>query len=125
MTKVKDIFFFSYIPYRKNFKDNFQVECQFFLFSYRPELVFDKNGIRVSSDPPGDEHGVIELKVESGKYGQIMLIIENLSEETITLKDITLLWSVNFFDYSEISSIGPYEGQLYPGNSWLTPYNPF
>ncbi|XP_022790553.1 putative helicase mov-10-B.1 [Stylophora pistillata] len=81
----------------------------------KPELVFDKNGIRVTSDPAGDEHGVIELKVESGKYGQIVLIIENRSEEIITLKDITLLWSVNFFDYSEISSIGPDEGQLYPG----------
>ncbi|XP_022790584.1 uncharacterized protein LOC111330057 [Stylophora pistillata] len=81
----------------------------------KPELVFDKNGIRVTSDPAGDEHGVIELKVESGTYGQIVLIIENLSEEIITLKDITLLWSVNFFDYREISSIGPDEGQLYPG----------
>ena len=72
--------------------------------------------MRVTSDPAGDEHGVIELKVESGKYGQIVLIIENLSEETITLEDITLLWSVNFFDYSEISNIGSYVGQLHPGN---------
>ena len=89
----------------------------FFCFcSSRPELVFDKNGTRVTSDPAGDEHGVIELKVESGNYGQIVLIIENLSEETITLEDITLLWSVNFFDYSEISSIGSYVGQLHPGN---------
>ena len=60
---------------------------------------------------------MIELKVESGKYGQIVLIIENLSEEEITLKDITLLWSVNFFDYREISSIDQNEGELYPGNS--------
>ena len=60
---------------------------------------------------------MIELKVESGKYGQIVLIIENLSEEEITLKDITLLWSVNFFDYREISSINQDEGELYPGNS--------
>ena len=60
---------------------------------------------------------MIELKVESGKYGQIVLIIENLSEENITLKDITLLWSVNFFDYREISSIDQDEGELYPGNS--------
>ena len=60
---------------------------------------------------------MIELKVESGKYGQIVLIIENLSEEKITLKDITLLWSVNFFDYREISSIDQDEGELYPGNS--------
>ena len=57
------------------------------------------------------------MKVESGKYGQIVLIIENLSEENITLKDITLLWSVNFFDYREISSIDQDEGELYPGNS--------
>ena len=60
---------------------------------------------------------MIELKVESGEYGQIVLIIENLSEEEITLKDITLLWSVNFFDYREISSIDQDEGELYPGNS--------
>ena len=60
---------------------------------------------------------MIELKVESGEYGQIVLIIENLSEEEITLKDITLLWSVNFFDYREISSINQDEGELYPGNS--------
>ena len=60
---------------------------------------------------------MIELKVESGKYGQIVLIIENLSEEEITLKDITLLWSVNFFDYREISSIDQDEGELCPGNS--------
>ena len=59
---------------------------------------------------------MIELKVESGKYGQIVLIIENLSEENIALKDITLLWSVNFFDYREISSIDQDEGELYPGN---------
>ena len=92
--------------------------------SFRPELVFDKNGIRVTSDPAADEHGVIELKVESGEYGQIVLIIENLSEEEITLKDITLLWSVNFFDYREISSIDQDEGELYPGNSWIILYNP-
>ena len=60
---------------------------------------------------------MIELKVESGEYGQIVLIIENLSEDEITLKDITLLWSVNFFDYREISSINQDEGELYPGNS--------
>ena len=101
------------------------VESEFFLFfSSRPELVFDKNGMRVTSDPAADEHGVIELKVESGEYGQIVLIIENLSEEEITLKDITLLWSVNFFDYREISSINQDEGELYPGNSWIILYNP-
>ena len=68
---------------------------------------------------------MIELKVESGKYGQIVLIIENLSEETITLEDITLLWSVNFFDYSEISSIGSYVGQLHPGNFWPAHQNTY
>ena len=67
---------------------------------------------------------MIELKVESGKYGQIVLIIENLSEEEITLKDITLLWSVNFFDYREISSIDQDEGELYPGNFLIILYNP-
>ena len=89
----------------KKLLESSQVESEFFLFfSSRPELVFDKNGIRVTSDPAADEHGVIELKVESGKYGQIVLIIENLNEENITLKDITLLWSVNFFDYREYRS---------------------
>ena len=87
------------------------------LFSYRPELIFDKQGIKLTSDPAGDESGVIELRVESGKYGQIVLIIENTSDERITLKHITLLWSISFFDYSEISRIGPSEGRLFPGNS--------
>ena len=91
-----------------------------YLFSYRPDLIFDKNGIKLTSDPIADESGVIELRVESGKYGQIVLVIENVSDEIITLKHITLLWSINFFDYSEISRIGPLEGQLFPGNSWLT-----
>lgn len=63
---------------------------------------------------------MIELRVESGKYGQIVLVIENTSDEIITLKHITLLWSINFFDYSEISRIGPCEGQLFPGNLWIT-----
>ena len=81
----------------------------------RPELVFDKNGIKVTSNPVGDENGVIELKVESGTYGQIVLVIENTSDETIILKHITLMWSVNFFDYSEISRIADYQGTLQPG----------
>lgn len=81
----------------------------------RPELVFDKNGIKVTSNPVGDENGVIELRVESGTYGQIVLVIENTSDETIILKHITLMWSVNFFDYSEISRIGDNEGTLQPG----------
>ena len=63
---------------------------------------------------------MIELRVESGKYGQIVLVIENTSDDIIILKHITLLWSINFFDYSEISRIGPLEGQLFPGNSWAT-----
>ena len=90
-----------------------------FFTSYpvRPELVFDKNGIRVTSEPPGDENGVVELRVESGtNTGQIVLIIDNTSDETITLKGITLLWSVNFFDYSEISRIREWEKNLEPGN---------
>ena len=86
----------------KKLLESSQVESEFFLFfSSRPELVFDKNGIRVTWDPAADEHDVIEFKVDSGKYGQIVLIIKNLSEENITLKAITLLWSVNFFDYRE------------------------
>lgn len=88
----------------------------------RPELVFDKHGIRVTSDPPGDENGVVELKVESGTSGrQIVLIIDNTSDETIILNDITLLWSVNFFDYSEIARIRTWEGTLEPGNAMLLP----
>lgn len=90
------------------------------LLFYRPELVFDKFGIKVTSEPPSDENGVIEqiIKVESGLVsGQIVLFIDNTSGETITLKDITLMWSVNFFDYSEIRQIGAYEGNLQPGNS--------
>lgn len=84
---------------------------------FRPELVFDKYGIQVTSTPLGDENGVIELRVESGQSGQIVLVIENPGEETITLKHITLMWSVNFFNYSEIANIDPYEAILDPGNS--------
>ena len=87
--------------------------------SHRPELVSDKHGIKVTSDPPGDENGVVELRAESGTNGQIVLIIENASDETITLQHITLMWSVNFFDYSEISRIG-HEGNLQPGNYYLS-----
>lgn len=81
----------------------------------KPELVFDKYGIQVTSTPLGDENGVIELRVESGQSGQIVLVIENTGEETITLKYITLMWSVNFFNYSEIANIDPYEAILDPG----------
>ena len=106
----------------KNFSDQpwFKLLTKHSLFSCRPELIFDKNGIKLTSDPIGDESGVIELIVESGKYGQIVLIIENTSGDIIILKYITLLWSINFFDYTEISRIGPCEGQLFPGISWLT-----
>ena len=48
----------------------------------------------------------------------ITLLIDNTGRETITLKDITLIWSVNFFDYSEIQHIGTNEGNLQPGNSF-------
>ena len=94
------------------------IEMPVCLLFCRPDLVFDKFGIKVTSDPPGDEHGVIELRVESGSVsGQITLFIDNTGGETITLNDITLMWSVNFFDYSEIQHIGAYEGYLQPGNS--------
>lgn len=74
--------------------------------------------------PPGDENGVIELSVHSGVRGQITLIVENKGTEQIRLKDITLLWSVNFFDYSDISHIGSYKGNLIPGN-FCDLFNPF
>ena len=57
--------------------------------------------------------------MESGTSGrQIVLIIDNTSDETIILNDITLLWSVNFFDYSEISRIRTWEGTLEPGDDY-------
>lgn len=87
--------------------------------SNRAELVWDKNGIQVTSLPPGDENGVIELSVQSGLRREITLIVENNGTETIRLKNITLLWSVNFFDYSDISHIGLDKGNLIPGNRFL------
>lgn len=90
-----------------------------FVNSNRPELVWDKNGIEVTSSPPGDENGVIELSVESGVRGYITLTVKNTGTEKIRLNDITLLWSVNFFDYSEISHIGPERGNLSPGNTFF------
>ena len=76
----------------------------------------DKNEIMVTSSPPGDENGVIELNVENGERGCITLIVENTGTKEIKLKFITLLWSVNFFNYSDISSIGPDRGNLHEGN---------
>lgn len=73
--------------------------------------------------PPGDENGVIELSVQSGVRSQITLIVENKGTEKIRLKDITLLWSVNFFDYSGISHIGLDKGNLVPGNFLINPFN--
>lgn len=93
--------------------------CFVFIYSNRPELVWDKNGIQVTSSPPGDENGVIELSVESGVRGYITLTVENTGAERIRLNDITLLWSVNFFDYSEIAHIGEIKGNLSPGNILL------
>ena len=84
--------------------------------SNRAELVWDKNGVQVTSLPPGDENGVIELSVQSDVRKHITLIVENKGTENIRLKDITLLWSVNFFDYSGISQIGLDKGNLVPGN---------
>ena len=72
--------------------------------------------------PPGDENGVIELSVQSGVRDQVTLIVENKGTEKIRLKDITLLWSVNFFDYSGISHIGSDEGNLIPGNFLMKPF---
>lgn len=72
--------------------------------------------------PPGDENGVIEISVQSGVRSQITLIVENKGTETIRLKNITLLWSVNFFDYSGISHIGLDKGNLIPGNFLINPF---
>ena len=83
---------------------------------HRADLVFDKNGINVTSVPPGDENGVVELCVQMGVAGRIELIIKNTGEDTITVQDITLLWSVNIFDYSEIRNVGEHNIQLVPGN---------
>ena len=66
--------------------------------------------------PPGDENGVVELCVQMGVAGRIELIIKNTGEDTITVQDITLLWSVNIFDYSEIRNVGEHNIQLVPGN---------
>ena len=90
--------------------------------SNRAELVWDKNGIEVTSLPPGDENGVIEISVQSGVRSQITLIVENKGTEITRLKDITLLWSVNFFDYSGISHIGLDKGNLTPGNFLINPF---
>lgn len=72
--------------------------------------------------PPGDENGVIELSVQSGVRSHITLIVENKGIEKIRLKDITLLWSVNFFNYSGISQIGLDKGNLIPGNLLINPF---
>lgn len=72
--------------------------------------------------PPGDENGVIELSVQSGVRSHITLIVENKGTEKIRLKDITLLWSVNFFNYSGISQIGLDKGNLIPGNLLINPF---
>ena len=90
--------------------------------SNRAELVWDKNGIQLTSLPPGDENGVIELSVQSGVRDKIILVVENKGTEKIRLKDITLLWSVNFFDYSSISHIDLDKGNLTPGNILMTPF---
>ena len=66
--------------------------------------------------PQADENGVIELNVGKGEGGRITLEVENTGAEEVELKDITLLWKVNFFIYSDISSIGPDRGNLYAGN---------
>ncbi|XP_068695788.1 putative helicase mov-10-B.1 [Montipora foliosa] len=81
----------------------------------KADLVCDKNGINVTSVPPGDENGVVELCVQMGVAGRIELIIKNTGEDTITVQDITLLWSVNIFDYSEIRNVGEHNIQLVPG----------
>lgn len=66
--------------------------------------------------PPGDENGVIELRVQIGALEEIKLIVENTNEtERIQLLDITLLWSVKFFDYSDIARIGREKGKISPG----------
>lgn len=82
----------------------------------------DKNGIMVTSMPQADENGVIELNVGKGEGGRITLVVENTGTEEVELKDITLLWKVNFFIYSDISSVGPDRGNLYAGNIFFQLY---
>ncbi|PFX17671.1 putative helicase MOV-10 [Stylophora pistillata] len=72
----------------------------------KPDLVKDKRGITVTSVPPGNENGVIELKVQRNKREQITLIVKNTGTEEVELKDITLLWKVNFFQCSDLLRIG-------------------
>ena len=72
--------------------------------------------------PPGDENGVIELRLQNGTCGEIKLIVENTNEaEEIHLKDITLLWSINLFDYSNIAHIGSDKSKLSPGSIFVCP----
>lgn len=78
----------------------------------------------VTSMPQADENGVIELNVGKGEGGRITLEVENTGAEEVELKDITLLWKVNFFIYSDISSIGPDRGNLYAGNIFFFNYMP-
>lgn len=74
--------------------------------------------------PQADENGVIELNVGKGEGGRITLVVENTGTEEVELKDITLLWKVNFFIYSDISSVGPDRGNLYAGNIFFFNYMP-
>lgn len=78
----------------------------------------------VTSMPQADENGVIELNVGKGEGGRITLVVENTGTEEVELKDITLLWKVNFFIYSDISSVGPDRGNLYAGNIFFFSFIP-
>lgn len=78
----------------------------------------------VTSMPQADENGVIELNVGKGEGGRITLVVENTGTEEVELKDITLLWKVNFFVYSDISSVGPDRGNLYAGNIFFSTIYP-
>ena len=89
------------------------------VFLLRPELIQDKEGVVVTSVPKSDENGVIELTIKSGTSGDVMLIIRNTGKQLVRLKHITLLWSVNFFDYSDIATISDVRGSILPGIKWI------
>ena len=81
----------------------------------RPELIQDKQGVVVKSIPTSDENGVIEQRFQSGSISDVTLMIKNNGRTSVTVKHITLLWSVQFFDYSDIATIDEYRAVIEPG----------
>ena len=86
----------------------------------RPELIQDKQGVVVTSIPTSDENGVIEQRIQSGSISDVTLMIKNNGRTLVTLEHITLLWSVRFFDYSDIATIDEYRAVIEPGMHLFT-----